>query len=322
MRTATLAAALLAVPLAASAASALRAVVALEPLASAEVHAPEQGARRIGYARAVAALNSAAGVNQALQWATVPEGGHLAALSITSPGAAALRAGLRVGELPTGAVLRFYAPGGKAVREVPAGVIEALVARNRREGETDANARTYWSPVVPGDTLVLEVELPPPADPGALRFAVPVVSHLAAAPAQLLAEPGGDGDAIAVSTRDGASFACRGTLAAPAQAPDPAGRVDYFLAAGRCIEAQSDASSLETFWASGAAQPTGSALLFTAPGAQVALVALDGAPPPGAPRHAWPGPAGAPLGGAAHGELEQWLAASGSSLYGAPPGAR
>ncbi|HET9472149.1 MAG TPA: hypothetical protein VFO24_13675, partial [Usitatibacter sp.] len=156
--------------------------VALGPLSAADAPAgggsAEGAPRQVGYARTVEQLQTAQGVKRQLQWARLPDGGAIAAVSVTSPGAAAVRAALRVGDLPPTAMLRFSAPGDAAAREVPAQALLAALRRNRDAGESGGAARTYWSPIVAGDTIVIEIELPAGADPDAVAFTTPLVSHL------------------------------------------------------------------------------------------------------------------------------------------------
>src|SRR4051812_14594052 len=71
--------------------------------------APSGAPFQVGFARTVPTLSSPQAVAQALDWQS-GAGARLAALTVTSPGALALRAGLLVDGLPEGARLRFYAP--------------------------------------------------------------------------------------------------------------------------------------------------------------------------------------------------------------------
>jgi lysyl endopeptidase len=232
---------------------------------------PEGAPRQVGYARTVEQLQTAQGVRRQLQWARLPEGGAIAAVSVTSPGAAAVRAALRVGDLPPTATLRFSAPGDVAAREVPAEALLAALQRNRDAGESGAAARTYWSPVVAGDTIVIEVELPPGADPDEVAFTTPLVSHLTARPA------GGDSpDAEAVFTTDGSSFACPGALVGGARDGSR-----YFLTRERCVSTQAAASTLQAFWKAGGAAAqsgVGASLLYASIDTDTAFLLLD-APP-------------------------------------------
>jgi len=278
--------------------------VALGPLSIADAPAgeiPAEGApRQVGYARAVERLQTAQDVKRQLQWTRLPEGGAIAAVSVTSPGAAAVRAALRVGDLPPGAMLRFSAPGDTGAREVGAEAVLAALARNRDAGESGAAARTYWSPIVAGDTIVVEVELPRGADPDAVAFTTPLVSHLTARPAD-----GGDSpQAEALITTDGASFACPGVLVGGEHDP---GR--YFLTHERCVSTQAAASTLQAFWKDGGAvaqSGVGAALLYASFETDTAFLLLD-APPAEAARLARPVPDGSDP------ALEQWTGRAASS---------
>jgi lysyl endopeptidase len=275
--------------------------VALGPLSIAGAATPSEGAppegapRQVGFARSVAELQTAQGVKRQLQWARLPEGGTIAAVSVTSPGASAVRAALRVGDLPAAATLRFSAPADAGAREVPAEAVLAALRRNRDAGETGAAARTYWSPIVTGDTIVIEVELPPGADPGEVAFTTPLVSHLTAGPG----DGGGDSaDAEAVFTTDGSSFACPGVLVRGARDGSR-----YLLTRERCVSTQAAASTMQAFWKAGgtpAQSGVGASLLYASIETDTALLLVD-APPPRAAALVRASPPGIDP------ALEQWL---------------
>jgi len=117
------------------------------------------------------------GFARQLAWERLEDGGQVAALSITSPGAAGLRMGLVVESLPEAAMLRFYAPDA-APLDVPAADVLKVIALNKQSGVNGQAARTYWSPMVDGDTIALEIEIPAHVSALAVRLAMPTVSHL------------------------------------------------------------------------------------------------------------------------------------------------
>jgi len=270
--------------------------------------APLPGPRQVGVAQAVPELQTVAEVRQALRWTPLANGAHAAALTLASPGAAALRVGLRVGDLPESARLRFSAPDERVPAEVSGARVLSALERNAGAGETGGAARTWWSPVVTGSSLVMELELPPGIDTQAVAITVPFLSRLTLDVRAELARLRAAGDAaiaIAVYTQDGASYACPGALVAPSTAP--AAR-PYFLTASRCIASQSAASSMELFWDAGSAPGdpcNGAALLYTAARTDTAFLALD-TPPPGAGAYArWATDAKSTA--ALDPALEQWL---------------
>src|SRR6185437_280609 len=266
--------------------------------------------RQIGYPRVVAELQTAAAMSRELQWARVPEGGLVAAVSVTSPGAVALRVGVRVGEIPASATLRFYAPSESAAHEVTAETLLAALARNRRAGETGSDARTYWSPLVSGDTVVMEVELPAGSDPSRLALTAPILSHLAIAPEALAKD---DERASIVYTIDGSTYACPGSMLAATvvrtrlgDAADAAPGA-YFVTQSRCVSSQAAASTAQAFWpraAQGAeASGVGAELLYASSETDTTFLALD-APPPNAALHA------KALAPGVDPALEQWIGAA------------
>ncbi len=214
---------------------------------------PPAAPRQVGAAEPVPDLQTVAAVRQALRWTPLAHGGRVAALTLSAPGAAAVRVGLRIGELPESARLRFSGPDDRTPIEVSGARVLATLARNADAGETGGAARTWWSPVVAGSSVVMEIELPPGVDAQAVAITAPVLSHLSLdvhAELAALRAAGDAAGAIAVYTIDGASYACAGTLVAPSTAP---AAHPYFLTANRCIASQSAASSMELFWDAGAA---------------------------------------------------------------------
>ena len=270
--------------------------------------------RQVGVAQEMPDLRTAAAMRRALRWAALGNGGHVAAVTLASPGAAALRVGLRIGELPESTRLRFSGPDDRAPIEVSGARVLAALARNSDAGETGGAARTWWSPVVAGPSMVMEIELAPGIDPQAVVLTAPLVSHLTLDLRAELASLRASGDAagaVAVYTLDGATYACPGVLVAPSTAP--AAR-PYFLTARRCIASQSAASSMELFrdagGSDGAASDacSGASLLYAAARTDTAFLALD-TPPPGDGAYARWAAGDAKAARALDPALEQWLGA-------------
>ena len=190
-----------------------------------------------------------------LVWDKQDDDSLVGVLSLTSPGAKALRVSLRA-KLPAGAEIRFFNPTDSKQRFPPL---------TRRDFSVDA----VWSPIIEGDTLGVEISLPPAAKVSKRSVSIARVSHLSTA----VAEPQNSRhigraaschidvacgtapsnlnsiqSAVAKMTftdAEGRSFLCTGNLMND--------RVDgsfipYFLTAYHCISTQSEASSLVTYW--------------------------------------------------------------------------
>ncbi len=136
---------------------------------------------KIGFGRDVPKLQSTPQTSALMVWTAIP-GGQIAAVSITSPDALGLRMGLLVEKLPAAAMLRFYAQGSDKVFEVPGQEIMENIARNLTAGDNSDEARTYWSPVIDGQEITLEIELPAGVSPDEVVFSIPRVSHLFSSP--------------------------------------------------------------------------------------------------------------------------------------------
>jgi lysyl endopeptidase len=285
--------------------------------APASIGAPQQ----VGFARDVPGIADGISNVASLRWATLAGGARVAAFSITSPEAAALRVALRVKAIPAGTLIRFYAPDAGPVYEVSAEEIQETIGRNLHSGNLSEKALRYWSPVIEGATAVVEIELPPGSAPSHLDLAAPQVSHLVASPANGFASSltkaaqraascnndvvcyagtwSTESNAVARMTfvDGGASYFCTGTLLADL---DTTTTAPYFLSANHCIDNQPAASTLETFWfyrsaacnssvnASNAADLTGGAtLVYNSASTDTALLKLAKAPPGGAMYAGW-----------------------------------
>ena len=220
---------------------------------------------QIGIARDVVEAADVVGTAGLLNWSRSPDGGQRAAVMVQSPGAAALRLGLRVQQLPLGTQLRVYAPGAEQVIEIAGAEVLRTLQANLDAGATGTAAYTYWLPTVDGAQAVLEIELGAGVPASHLKVSLPQVSHFKAHPAEAEAMVKALGDSAAcnvdvmctsgndslrqgvarmVYSKGGKSYLCTGTLLNnKAQDGTP-----YFLSANHCISEQAVASSLETWW--------------------------------------------------------------------------
>jgi hypothetical protein len=271
---------------------------------------------QLGFDRDVAALATAAGTGSALQWERKADGSSVAAVTLTSPGAESVRAALRVTKIPAAALVRFQAPGDDALFEVTGAEIADAIERNLAAGASEPAARTYWSPLIEGDAIVLEIDLPAGSDRSQVQVAVPKLSHLltsaakefrmaakssAACEVDAMCSSGWTNEMNSVARMifsDGTgTFACTGTLLAD---QDPGSDIPYFLSANHCISAQAVASSLTTFWffrssacnsgvlSSAARQLAGgAALLYHSTSTDTSFMRLNNAPPAGAVYSGW-----------------------------------
>ena len=274
---------------------------------------PSSAPVQVGFARALGSLAHSEALSQALAWQAAPEGARVAALTITSVGASGLRAGIVVDALPEGAALRFYAPGSEPVFSASAAEVTDTLSRNAAAGDLGEDARTFWSPVVEGDTLAIELELPRDVPADAVRIAIPVLSHLVASPRDGFAKASSsceidamcrqdawsiESNAVAriIFTSAGSSFVCTGTLLADR---DTASFIPYFLTANHCVSSQTIASSVQAYWfwratacnsgVRGASQTTfgGGTLLYATTATDTAFMRLTAPPPAGVAYAGW-----------------------------------
>ena len=258
---------------------------------------------QIGIERSLADESHLSGVPD-LEWRALADGAHVARLKLASPGAAAIRVGLRVDKLPSGIELRFF--GDNQAQSVVAAV---TAAEMRRIGD-----ELYWTPVTEGAQQIIEIYLPASINPSELQFSVDRVAHLLASPygslaglkigesqpceidANCVANPStaytNAKNAVARMSfqSGGQSFVCTGTLL---NDTDSSTAIPYFFSANHCMSTQAVANTLTTFWfeestscgsgiASARTQVSGgAALLYNNADTDILLLRLNNAAPSG-----------------------------------------
>ena len=116
---------------------------------------------RVAASRSLAGTATAAQTRQALTWSSNASGQAVGAIAFQAEGAFGIRLGLLVDALPNGSVLRVSsAASGNTVFEATGAEVNAALARNAAAGETDANGRTWWTPNLGSDQVLLSITLP------------------------------------------------------------------------------------------------------------------------------------------------------------------
>ncbi len=260
----------------------------------------------IGIGRPVDAGQAKSG---SLRWTPV-EGGRASHWEVASPGAQALRIGIEAERLPPGTQLRFV---GRNSPDTVYGPVTMKLIR--------AAGPLYWSPVLEGESALVEAFVPDGQDVGAVSMEIVNVSHLFVSPSDPLAEKNAKigesgscevdficraasdsalanvGRAVARMTwsTSGGTALCTGTLLRPEGTLTP-----YFYSAHHCISSQSDASNLTTHWfydrtgcgsggvSSGYVQRTGGATyLYSSSSSDALLLRLNDTPPTGSVYAGW-----------------------------------
>lgn len=281
---------------------------------------PRQGPTKAGFARRIQGFETTDAFQKAIEWLPSTDGGKVGLLSFTSPEALGLRIALRIKTMPEQARIRFFSTPEDAGKSLTGRDLLDHIQRNRAAGDPAKSASTLWSPLVEGDTLFLEIHLPPDAPTDALKMSIPLVSHIflpeaLEKPASgLQAKVGGasacnndmmcdvnwtaTSNSIArmIFTDAGSSYLCTGTLL------NDLGNtgVPYFLSANHCISTQSVASTLITYWFyhstacnSGILNPSvstlnsGATLLYQSSTTDTSFMRLNASPPQGVTYSGW-----------------------------------
>ncbi len=269
---------------------------------------PKNKRLQIGIGRDVPAGSDAG--SDSLAWKAVP-GGQAAHWQVTSLGAHALRVGLEVTRLAPGTEISFAGQGGSGTIYGPFTAEQVTFGRN-----------LWWSPVLEGDSAVVEVFVPEGAKRSEAQLAIASLSHLFASPSDARAESlakdsqfcevdficraANDsalalvGKAVARMTfTDGAgsgTFLCTGTLLNTTSSSF----IPYFYSANHCISTQAAASTLTTHWfydrtgcgfggtsSSYVQLPGGATLLYADTATDVLFLQLNQNPPNGAIYAGW-----------------------------------
>ena len=238
--------------------------LALERLVDLQRHNARQRikATQIGVARRLAD-EGIQRTSPGLRWLPLKSGGAVARLQVASPDALGLRVGLQVNRLHPHVELRF------AGSDEPARVVARITAAQAQAlaGEDGV----YWTPATDGATQIIEVYRPAHVAATQARLQAPQVSHLLSnsrndfkivekvgesaacninavcrvdqlGPAYVQAK-----NAVAhmVYVDAGKSYICTGTLL---NDTTPSTQVPYFYSAAHCIDSQTVANTLNTYW--------------------------------------------------------------------------
>ncbi len=200
-----------------------------------------------------------------LDWIVTPDGGMAATFTVRSPGAVATRVALRMAQVPAGVQVRFFNAAQPGQSFGPYGRDEF---RAQAHAAMDAGGAPgpYWSPVVGGDTLGVEIYVRRRAQRDRLEFSIEGVAHLLYSPKYSDPEDivgvkasqsceidlacksswQSAGNAVArIVFQDGGTFLCTGQLMSDA---DPNSTIPYFSTATHCVGNQGAAGSINFFW--------------------------------------------------------------------------
>ena len=199
-----------------------------------------------------------------LRWQAVADGGRVARIEITSPGAEGLRVALALPQAHPDLTLRFTGNGPRAAVHGPY-VANAVSEAADRDG-------MFWTPVLEGDTAIIELHAAGGATVDGLAMIVGPLSHLVIAGASLQdarkrAADIGDADScnldfacvspspaltqtansvgkLVFNDRLGGTFLCSGTMLNDSTSSF----TPYLFTANHCIDDAFLASTLNVYW--------------------------------------------------------------------------
>ncbi|MCB1825473.1 MAG: trypsin-like peptidase domain-containing protein [Candidatus Competibacteraceae bacterium] len=202
-----------------------------------------------------------------LSWELLPDGGRVAAFSVTSPGARAIRVAIDVEGLPEETEMRFF---GRKNSEI-FGPFTARAIRAQQAGGNSSNTESaqdlFWSPVIEGETAGVEIYLPASVE-GGFPIRAPKIQHLTYSLQYPNEEnlfdigssaycnidvkcrdtvPDNLSAAVAkiIFTDPDGTWECTGTLL---NDNDTSSWIPYFMTANHCLSTQSTANTIDSYW--------------------------------------------------------------------------
>ena len=198
----------------------------------------------------------------ALAWEAASDGGYATTFAVASAGARAVQLAMRVDALPTDAEVRFFNPADTTEAHGPFRsdlLLPAADVRARADG-----SELFWSPVINGAELGVEIYLPRRPRAGELQFALAKVAHLTRTIAgRDLTDLGASGScnrnitcykrwasaaasvAKYIFQSDGRSFQCTGQLMVDS---DASSQRLWFLTAAHCMTKNAETKSAVLYW--------------------------------------------------------------------------
>ena len=236
---------------------------------AADAIATRPGPRPLGIGREVPPALASVELSS-LRWHPVAGGGIATRIAFRSPGAVALRTEIAYAGPHDGLTLSFASTTAGSEVFGP-------------YSTSDLETMSRWSPLIDGDTMTIEIALPPGAVPAGRSLSIPRVAHndISIAPrnagmlkatgatratdgigasgacnidiACVAAQQPAAAAAAASSARitfvmNGRSFDCSGQLVNSVNAQGQPTQIPYFLTANHCIAASSVAGTIQFFW--------------------------------------------------------------------------
>jgi hypothetical protein len=253
--------------------------IVLPPMAAAEKSAAgitDKNQRlKVGVGRNIPAT-FAGDLTPYLSWTESADGSLTAALAITSPEARAMRVALAVNGLPKGTEMRFFNPqqpervfGPFLAKDILPAVNEKNVSNHKKKlilEKATQQSDLFWSPVVEGDTIALEIYLPSAKQQSHFSVRIPQISHLSLSVLDLQTKSLSDvslsaacnidvscsnanptiraATAKIVFTDNGATYMCSGTLLNDREKS----WIPYFITANHCINTMAAAKTVNSYW--------------------------------------------------------------------------
>lgn len=229
-----------------------------------EAEARDHRPLQIGFPRAIPS-DYRGDLSPLIDWTSLDDGSIAGAVSVTSPGAQALRAAIRA-ELGSGGEIRFFEGNAAEENTEQLTASQDFPVITREDFYENGEPEVLWSPTVEGDTIGIEITLPSREAVSDFSLSIEQVSHiyvpmgsLGDVPEELECPNHIDvqcrvgsfssnyDSAVAriVYVENGGTYLCSGTLLN--DAVDSTG-IPYFLTANHCVSTGTVARTVEARW--------------------------------------------------------------------------
>ena len=229
-----------------------------------EAEARDHRPLQIGFPRAIPD-DYLGDLSPLIDWTALDDGSIAGAVSVTSPGAQALRAAIRA-ELGSGGEIRFFDENAADGNTGQVSASQDFPVVTREDFYDDGEPEILWSPTVEGDTIGIEITLPSREALSEFSLSIEQVSHiyvpmesLGYVPKELecpnhidvqcsvgrFARNVDRAVARINYVMDGGSYVCSGTLLNDSEADT---FIPYFITANHCVSTGTVARTVEAEW--------------------------------------------------------------------------
>ena len=131
-----------------------------------------------GFIMGIPELKSAHKVKRSIHWKRLENNAASMKLQVISPKAKGLRLGLEILSIPDEAELRFFSSSDNVSQVISGSEINIDLSGRQKQHGLNSYSKIFWSPIMKGEVIGLEIYLPPGVAARRLNISVPKLNHL------------------------------------------------------------------------------------------------------------------------------------------------